>query len=83
MCEAADLMLCTTHADDEQLFFAGVLPYYVSKGYDVQVVYAGGEKTDFHQATITQNAEYVPAVWEAADDGVTDVFFAQSVGVFS
>ena len=27
-CEKADLMLFTTHADDEQLFFAGVLPNY-------------------------------------------------------
>ncbi len=50
--------------------------------YDVQVAYAGGAETEFHQATITQNAEYVPAVWEAADDGVTDVFFAQSIGVW-
>ena len=39
-CDRADLMLCTTHADDEQLFFLGVLPYYAGElGLNVQVVY--------------------------------------------
>lgn len=39
-CARADLMLATTHVDDEQLFFAGVLPYYAGeRGYAVQVVY--------------------------------------------
>lgn len=39
-CDKADLMLCTTHADDEQLFFLGVLPYYAGElGLNVQVVY--------------------------------------------
>lgn len=36
----ADLMLMTTHADDEQLFFLGVLPYYAGElQYTTQVVY--------------------------------------------
>lgn len=36
----ADLVLFSTHGDDEQLFFAGVLPYYGrERGYTVQVVY--------------------------------------------
>ena len=36
----ADLVLLSTHGDDEQLFFAGVLPYYAKElGYTVQVVY--------------------------------------------
>lgn len=36
----ADLMLMSTHADDEQLFFLGVLPYYAGElDYEVQVVY--------------------------------------------
>lgn len=36
----ADLMLISTHADDEQLFFLGVLPYYAGElQYSVQVVY--------------------------------------------
>jgi len=35
----ADLMLFSTHADDEQLFFAGLMPTYIDKGYKIQVVY--------------------------------------------
>ena len=35
-----DLILFTTHGDDEQLFFAGLLPYYAKgRDYTVQVVY--------------------------------------------
>ena len=35
-----DLVLFTTHGDDEHLFFAGILPYYaVEMGFRVQVVY--------------------------------------------
>ena len=38
-CEEADLMLVSTHIDDEQLFFAGILPYYAGEqGLAVQVV---------------------------------------------
>ena len=40
-CEQADLLLLSSHSDDEQLFFAGVLPYYaVERQLNVQVVYA-------------------------------------------
>jgi LmbE family N-acetylglucosaminyl deacetylase len=36
----ADLLLFPTHADDEFLFFAGILPYYAGeRGYNVQVAY--------------------------------------------
>ena len=38
-CEKADLVMFSSHADDEQLFFSGVLPYSVAKGAAVQVVY--------------------------------------------
>lgn len=39
-CEQADLLLISSHSDDEQLFFAGVLPYYAGElGYQVQVAY--------------------------------------------
>lgn len=35
-----DLILFSTHGDDEQLFFAGLLPYYAGeRGYQVLVVY--------------------------------------------
>ncbi len=39
-CETADLLLASTHIDDEQLFFAGILPYFAGElGLNVQVVY--------------------------------------------
>ena len=38
--ERADLLLIPTHADDEHVFFGGMMPYYAGeKGYKVQVVY--------------------------------------------
>ncbi len=37
--DRCDLMLFSTHADDEQLFFAGLMPTYIDKGYSIQVVY--------------------------------------------
>ena len=39
-CERADLMIMSTHADDEHLWFGGAMPYYAGElGYQVQVVY--------------------------------------------
>ena len=39
-CEQADLLLLSSHSDDEQLFFAGVLPYYaIERQLNVQVAY--------------------------------------------
>ena len=39
-CEEADLLLVSSHSDDEQLFFAGILPYYAGeKEFKVQVAY--------------------------------------------
>lgn len=38
-CEKADILLFSTHSDDEQLFFLGLLPTYVARGAYVQVVY--------------------------------------------
>lgn len=37
--ENADLLLFSTHSDDEHLFFLGLLPTYVAREADVQVVY--------------------------------------------
>lgn len=45
-CERADIMLVSSHADDEQLFFAGLLPLYASRGCDVQVVYYTDHKNE-------------------------------------
>lgn len=38
-CEVADLLLFSTHSDDEQLFFLGLLSTCVARGAYVQVVY--------------------------------------------
>ena len=39
-CQQADLLLLSSHSDDEQLFFAGVLPYYaIERQLSVQVAY--------------------------------------------
>lgn len=38
-CEKADLLAMSTHSDDEQLFFAGVLPLYVARNKNIQVGY--------------------------------------------
>ena len=38
-CIEADLLLFSTHSDDEQLFFAGLIPHYIDKGAAIQVVY--------------------------------------------
>lgn len=38
--DKADILLCPTHSDDDQLYFAGLLPCYAGeKGYSVQVAY--------------------------------------------
>ena len=37
--EKADLLLFSTHSDDEQLFMLGLMPTYVARGAYVQVVY--------------------------------------------
>ena len=47
--DGADLVLFSTHCDDEQLFFAGVLPYYAGElGYRVQVVYLTNHRNLTH-----------------------------------
>ncbi len=37
--DSADIMVCPTHSDDDQLYFAGMIPWCVAKGYKVQIVY--------------------------------------------
>lgn len=60
----ADLVLLSTHGDDEQLFFAGVLPYYAKeRGYTVQVVYF----TD-HDAEPHRMHEMLNGLWAVGVD---------------
>lgn len=58
---STDLVLFSTHGDDEHLFFAGLLPYYAGElGYQVQVVYM----TDHHNnAGPTRMREMLDGLW--------------------
>ena len=43
----ADMILFSTHGDDDQLFFAGLLPYYANaKDYTVQVIYLTNHRNE-------------------------------------
>lgn len=58
-CEKADIMLLSTHSDDEQLFFAGILPYYAGEiGAAVQVVYMTN-----HWDTQNRPHEQINGLW--------------------
>lgn len=55
-----DLLLLSTHGDDEQLFFAGLLPLYTKElGYNVQVVYM----TDHRNGTFARAHEMLNGLW--------------------
>lgn len=61
----ADLVLFSAHGDDEQLYFAGLLPYYAGElGYRVQVVYM----TDHRKDTELRVHEMLNGLWNV---GVT------------
>ena len=48
----ADIMLLSTHGDDEQLFFAGLFPLYAAeRDYQVQVVYFTNHRTNTYKRT--------------------------------
>lgn len=56
----ADLLLLSAHGDDEQLFFAGLIPYYAGQmNYQVQVVYF----TDHRNITQTRMHEMLNGLW--------------------
>lgn len=56
----ADLVLFSAHGDDEQLYFAGLLPYYAGElGYRVQVVYL----TDHRNMTSVRVHEMLNSLW--------------------
>ena len=56
----ADLLLLSTHGDDEQLFFAGLLPWYAGEqGKRVQVVYF----TDHRNLTSCRVHEMLDGLW--------------------
>ena len=50
--EKADMALFTTHSDDEQLFFLGLIPYAAAHGIKLQVIYFthhNGEPIRLHE----------------------------------
>jgi len=58
--EEADLLMISSHSDDEQLFFAGVLPYYAGElGLRVQVAYVVN-----HFDTRMRPHEQLDGLWE-------------------
>ena len=61
----ADIVLFATHGDDDQLFFAGLLPYYAAEvGCGMQVVYL----TDHRNLTMARTHEMLNGLWSV---GVT------------
>lgn len=59
-CEEADILLISTHADDEVLFFGGVIPDYVDKGdLRIQVAYF----SDLFQTEPYRNHEILNGLW--------------------
>ena len=65
---SADLMIFSTHADDEQLFFAGVMPTYINKGKKVHVVYFARHDIGAYYAP-SRLHEQLDGLWTL---GVTD-----------
>lgn len=58
--ENADLLLFSSHSDDDQLYFAGLIPLYVSRGYNVQVAYF-----TYHPDTPVRRHELLNGLWAA------------------
>lgn len=59
--ERCDLLLLPTHADDEHVFFGGMIPYYaVERGYKVQVAYLTN-----HWSQVLRPHELLDALWHA------------------
>jgi len=58
--EEADILLVSTHADDEVLFFGGIIPNYTDRGdVRVQVAYF----TDLFQSETYRNHEILNGLW--------------------
>lgn len=65
-CDKADFLLISTHADDEHLFFGGILPYYAGElGLSVQVVYF----TNYWNGANIREHEKLDGLWTV---GVTN-----------
>jgi len=56
--DKADLLLFSSHADDEHLFFAGILPYCAANQIKAQVVYMTN-----HNDNPVRNKELIDGLW--------------------
>ena len=64
-----DLLLCSTHSDDDQLFFAGLLPIYAGvKGANVRVAYFIN-----HFDTHNRTHELLDGLWECGVKNYPDI----------
>ncbi len=64
-CEKADIMLISSHSDDELLFFGGIIPIYSFKyDADIQVVYM----TEFWSKEKVREHEKLDGLWMAGVD---------------
>lgn len=68
-CEKADILLFSTHSDDEILFFGGALPYYAGElDLDVQLVYF----TQFWDTEPVRMHEELDGIWHCGVDNYPD-----------
>lgn len=63
-CEKADIMLIPSHADDEILFFGGIIPTYVTQDAAIQVVYM----TEFWSSAKVREHEKLDGLWASGLD---------------
>jgi len=64
-CEKADIMIISSHADDEILFFGGVIPtYHTGEGASIQIVYM----TEFWTTTPVREHEKLDGLWTSGLD---------------
>lgn len=63
-CEKADIMLIPSHADDEILFFGGIIPTYLEQGASIQVVYM----TEFWSSAKVREHEKLDGLWASGLD---------------
>lgn len=57
-CEKADIILLSTHSDDEHLFFAGLIPTMIANNKKIQVVYLAN-----HNDTPSRLDEQLNGLW--------------------
>ncbi len=63
--DKVDLLLTSTHADDEHLFFAGLIPYYaMEKNHRVQIAYF----TNHNNNNPDRNHELLNGLWAVGVD---------------